>query len=176
MYQTTMSESMRNRVSMTNADLFDSLISVKNDIRQINVIVTQNSRNIEAIKDSLSQITTILQKIVDTDPQNKLIPYSKSPSIPEEVNALSLAPIKGNCIKSIIEDESNFVGRGSFGTVYGGNYNGQAVAIKKLTQESDKGEKSRSILCSWEINYRYIIQLLDIKSFNIIYIFQQMRS
>merc|ERR1719245_61168 len=144
----TKSENMSHR-EPNNEDLFQSLINVQNGINQMNTVVNRNSQNIEMIKDTLGQITTILQKLVDSEScQNKTletdsqtIPYSKSPSIPEEVNALSLAPVKGDCIKSIIEDESNFVGRGSFGTVFGGNYNGQAVAIKTLTQDSNEANE-----------------------------------
>ena len=150
--QTTKSENMSHR-EPNNEDLFQSLINVQNGINQMNTVVNRNSQNIEMIKDTLGQITTILQKLVDSEScQNKTletdsqtIPYSKSPSIPEEVNALSLAPVKGDCIKSIIEDESNFVGRGSFGTVFGGNYNGQAVAIKTLTQDSNEGNIKENI-------------------------------
>ena len=134
-----MSENIQTR-ELNNVDLYQSLIDIKSDINQMNVAVNHNTQNIEMIKDTLSQITTILQKLVEPDACQNTIPYSKSPSIPEEVNALSLTPVKGDCIRSIIEDESNFVGKGSFGTVFGGNYNGQAVAIKTLTQESNEGE------------------------------------
>ena len=142
-----MSENMRNR-ELSNADLYQSLINVQNDVTKMNVVVNRNSQNIEMIKDTLGQITTILQKLVEPDScqngtletDSQTIPYSKSPSIPEEVNTLSLPLVKGDCIRSIIEDESNFVGRGSFGTVFGGNYNGQAVAIKTLSQDTNEGD------------------------------------
>ena len=142
-----MSENMRNR-ELSNADLYQSLINVQNDVTKMNVVVNRNSQNIEMIKDTLGQITTILQKLVEPDScqnrtletDSRTIPYSKSPSIPEEVNTLSLPLVKGDCIRSIIEDESNFVGRGSFGTVFGGNYNGQAVAIKTLSQDTNEGD------------------------------------
>ena len=140
-----MSENIRNR-ELRNEDLHQSLINVQNGINQMNAVMNQNSQNIEMIKDTLGQITTILQKLVETNSCQNAIPYSKSPSIPEEVNALSLAPVKGDCIRSIIEDESNFVGKGSFGTVFGGNYNGQAVAIKTLTQDSNEGEINEIII------------------------------
>ena len=65
--------------------------------------------------------------------------------MPEEVNSISLSPVKESTIKSIVDCEANFVGKGSFGTVYAGNYNGQAVAVKKLTQESKEGEISMII-------------------------------
>ena len=109
----------------------------------MNERVTQNSDNIEAIKVSLQQITTILQQLIGNNPPlnpptKKLSTY-KGPSVPEEVTTLSLSPAKESTIKSIVESEANFVGKGSFGTVYAGNYNGQAVAVKKLTQDSKKG-------------------------------------
>ena len=106
----------------------------------LNEIVTQNSRTIEAVKDSLIQITTILQQLIETNSSNtKLIPCI-GPSIPQEVDAFALLPAKEEHIKPIIECESNFIGKGGFGTVYGGSYNGQAVAVKRLTQDSHEGE------------------------------------
>ena len=166
-----MSENIRNR-ELSNADLCQTLINVQNGINQMNTVMNQNSQNIEMIKDTLGQITRILQKLIESDSsQNRIletdsqtIPYSKSPSIPEEVNALSLAPVKGDCIRSIIEVESNFVGKGSFGTVFGGNYNGQAVAIKTLTQDSNEGETTK-IYISYIKILIFIYTIIDILTF-----------
>ena len=134
-----MSGSLRNQ-ELSKGDMFALLENVRTDISQMNEIVTQNSRTIEAVKDSLIQITSILQQLIETNSSNtKLIPCI-APSIPQEVNAFALLPAKEEHIKPIIECESNFIGKGGFGTVYGGSYNGQAVAVKRLTQDSHEGE------------------------------------
>ena len=134
-------------------DLFESLTNITNGINHMNERVTQNAHNIEAIKDSLHQITTILQQLikdngtnnVSGNPPSKKLSIYKGPSVPEEVNSLSLSPATEGTIKSIVDCEANYVGKGSFGIVYGGNYNGQAVAVKKLTQDSKEGKISLSI-------------------------------
>ena len=59
-----MSNSLRNQ-ELSNRDMFEVLKSVNNDICQMNEIVIQNSRSVEAIKDSLRQITTILQQLTE---------------------------------------------------------------------------------------------------------------
>lgn len=138
-FQEQMSDSLQNQ-KLSNRDMFEMLKSVKNDICQMNEIVTQNSRSVEAIKDSLIQITTILQQLTEKNYSDRNLVTCKDPSITQDANTFSLPPAKKEHIAPIVECESNYVGKGGFGTVYGGNYNGQAVAVKRLTQDSHEGE------------------------------------
>ena len=118
---------------ITNVDVYDLLMTLKDTVQITNQIVRDNLQEIKDIKRNIS------------------FPYQNTSNVRQESQAQSaninengfrpcLPPAKAEEILPIISN-SRLLGTGVFGPVYKGNYKGQPIALKVLEQRSDKSGK-----------------------------------
>ena len=118
---------------ITNADVYDLLMTLKDTVQIVNQIVRENSKDIKDIKRNISYFSMNTSNVQQESQAQKA-------NIPENGFRTSLPPAKAEEILPIISN-SRLLGTGAFGLVYEGNYKGQPIALKVLEQRSDKSGK-----------------------------------
>lgn len=118
---------------ITNADVYDSLMTLKDTVQTIHQIVKENSQEIKDIKRNISFPSTNTSNV-------RQEPQAQSVNITDNVARPTLPPANAEEIEPIIS-KSRLLGTGLFGSVYKGYYKGQLIALKVLEQRSDESGK-----------------------------------
>ena len=118
---------------ITNADVYDSLMTLGDTVQNINQIVKKNSQEIKDIKRNISFPSTNTSNVRQES-------QAQSVNITDNVARPTLPPAKAEEIEPIIS-KSRLLGTGLFGSVYKGYYKGQPIALKVLEQRSEESGK-----------------------------------
>ena len=118
---------------ITNADVYDLLMTLKDSVQITNQIVKENSQEIKDIK---TNISFLAKSTTNTQQESQ----DQSANVTNNVARPTLPPAKAEEIEPIIS-KSRLLGNGLFGPVYKGYYKGQPIALKVLEQRSDESGK-----------------------------------
>ena len=120
---------------INNADIYDLQMTSKDQIQNVNSVVTQNNeaiqnlqRTVDRIESSLSGNNQVSRPRSGTD----------GTTIPDRVTKFHLRPADPRDIIPLLV-ETNKIGHGAFGDVYKVKYKGQTVALKHINKQSHQG-------------------------------------
>ena len=134
---------MMSNTDITNADVFDLLMTLKDTVQNINQIVKENSQEIKDIKRNIS----FLAKNTSNTQQESQV---QSANVTDNVARPTLPPAKAEEIEPIIS-KSRLLGNGLFGPVYKGYYKGQPIALKVL-RHPNKNESTEPLASTNMLN------------------------
>ena len=115
---------------ITNADVYDSLLTLKDTVQIISQIVKENSQDIKDIKRNISFPSKNTSNVHQES-------QTKSANITQNIVKPYLLPAKAKDIVPIIS-KNELIGTGQFGRIYKGYYRGQSVALKVFEQRSER--------------------------------------
>lgn len=115
---------------ITNADVYDMLMTLKDTVQNIHQIVKENSQEIKDIKRNISFPSKNTSNVRQES-------QAQSANITENVARPTLPPTKADVILPIIS-KNRLLGTGLFGPVYKGYCKGQPIALKVLEKGRDE--------------------------------------
>ena len=121
---------------INNADIYDLQMTSKDQIQNVNAVVTQNNEAIQNLQRTVDRIESSLS---GNNPVSRQSSSMEGANIPNRVTKFHLRPADPKDIIPLLVEE-NKIGYGAFGDVYKVKYKGQTVALKHINKQSHKGK------------------------------------
>ena len=120
---------------INNADIYDLQMTSKDQIQNVNTVVTQNN---EAIRNLQTTVERIENSLSGNDRVSRQSSSIEGAILPNRVTKFHLRPADPKDIIPLLV-EKNKIGYGAFGDVYKVKYKGQTVALKHINKQSHAG-------------------------------------